>query len=399
MPIGNFYQQTGISIFAYEPTINVSTPSYTPEGLLFDTDLSNRVSSYTHTISAFGGYDRASFSINYDELGASEWIDKLGYHVVVYNPYITKIWEGFVNKITISVGGLTATRGPLTDIANSVFVVYSTFDGSTVPPTLGMRETTAVTTNSVSQNRYGVIQKAISIGGASEENAEQVRDVWLAENALPDTGQSFNSQASVNTRVIVECLGYYHWLGLFVWNSTVSGDREISDAIKDVFNYENTYINGMYSTDLSNIETPASTVDIKRYVNENQTALARIKYLVAFGDGADNRQLFGIYNDLTPYYYSIPTEIEYTQSIGRNVQTVRDAAGNVLDPWDIVPGKWLEFTDFLTTSKLSADFDENPRIEFMESVTYTAPYSVTHTGNKVGTFKQRLAKFGLTGVG
>jgi hypothetical protein len=306
---------TGLSISIFEPTIDPSTPSYVPDGNLVDDLIAQKATGYSHTISAFGGYDRASININYNLVNAEDWIDRVGYHVEVWSPSLEKIWEGFINKITITAGSLSVTRGPLMDIGNRVRVVYSTVDSSISPPVVGSRARTADATATLSQNRYGVIARGVSVGGVSPANAVILRDSWIEENSLPETGKSFNSGSQSSANVTLEILGYFHWLKLFMYNDTTFGTREISLIIQDVFAEEAANINGLYSTDMTGITTPAAPISIKRYINKDLTALARIKFCVSYGDATFVRYLFGIYSDRKPFYYSIPTTIEYHQNI------------------------------------------------------------------------------------
>lgn len=392
-------QQTGLSISLFKPTIDTPTPSYVPDGTLVDDTLAIKATGYQHTIMALGGYWKAFLNINYNLVQAEDWIDYLGYHVEVYNPSLVKIWEGFINKVSINVGGLSVVRGSLVSIGNRVFVIFSTVDTTTTPPTVGMRETTAVATDTDSQDKYGIIEKYVSVGGVAPADATQLRDSWIAENALPETGQSFNNSSGATPNVTVEMLGYVHWLNLFGYNDTTTGTREISDVLDDIFTYEAASVNGMFSTDLTQIITPASTVNVNRYTNKNNTAWNRVKFMVSHGDGADNRQLFGIYNDRQPFYDTIPTDIEYTQRITDPRQRIETPQGLEIKPWNVLPGKWLEYTDFLVGAIVPATFREDPRIEFIESVTFTAPWNITHSGSKVGTLNQKLAKLGLAGAG
>lgn len=399
MTTPTLFQSIGISIGLFKPTIDTSTPSYNPKGHIIESDLAFKVTGYQHNIQALGGYWSATLNINYNLVNAEDWIDRLGYHIEVYDPSLDKIWEGFVNRVKLGVGSLSVTRGPLIDVGNRGFVMYSTVDTSTTPPTVGMRETTATAENTDSQDKYGIIEKSISVGGVAPTDATQLRNTWLAENALPETGQTFNSGSGSTPNVTIECLGYVHWLNLFTYNDTTSGTREISAAIADIFNYEAASVNGMFSTDLSGIVTPGSTVSVNRYTNDNNTAWNRIKFLVSHGEGNDDRTLFGIYNDLKPQYDVIPTDTAYQQRISDPKQRIETPQGLEVKPWNVLPGQWLLYTDFLVGKVPPANKRDDPRYEFIESVIYTAPWGLTHTGNKAGTLSQKLAKLGLAGAG
>jgi hypothetical protein len=77
---------------------------------------------------------------------------------------------------------------------------------------------------------------------------------------------------------------------------------------------------------------------------------------------------------------------------------VETLQGLEVKPWNVLPGKWLEYTDFLIGGTTPTNFREDSRIEFIEQVTYTMPWGLTHSGNKVGTLNQALAKLGLAGA-
>ena len=159
-------QASGFTILVYKPSIGAVT--YTPAGTLVG-EFSREVEQYQHTIAALGGYDSASFSINDRQEKLEDWLDRVGYHVEVYNPDLILIWEGFIDSVALNLGPLAITRGELTDIGNRVQCIYSAVDTTTTPPTMGMRIKTAVADNATSQLRYGIIEKLLSVGGATQE--------------------------------------------------------------------------------------------------------------------------------------------------------------------------------------------------------------------------------------
>lgn len=377
-------------------TIRISEPVVVSSNIV-EKNIADRVTSYKHSTTAFGGYDKCTFNVNENLGGSEKWIDRLFCHVEVFSPDLVKVWEGFINKIKIAAGGLTLTRGPVTDIGNRVSVVYSTVDTTVTPPIVGMRATTAATNDTDSQAIYGIIEKYVSVGGATDASALQIRDTWLADNSLPETSQSFTTAGLSSPNVTVECLGYYYYLNLFAYNDTTSGTREISAILNDIFTYEAT-LNGIFSTDVAGIETPAAPVSIARYTNDGNSALDRVKYCVSVGDDNDARWLFGIYADRKPYYTAAPTDIEYHQRISSQRQDVTSILQDIVFPWEVLPGKWLRYTDFLTGRPAYTEMRADPRNEFIEKVTFTAPYTIVHTGNKQNSLDQKLAKFGLSGA-
>ena len=88
------------------------------------------------------------------------------------------------------MGTLTAVRGPLLDVDNKVAVAYSTVDTSVSPPVVGMRDTTAFESDTDSQDQYAIQEYILSVGGSSETNAEQLRDVHLNDNKDPPRSEN-----------------------------------------------------------------------------------------------------------------------------------------------------------------------------------------------------------------
>ena len=110
--------------------------------------------------------------------------------------------------------------------------------------------------------------------------------------------------------------------------------------------------------------------------------------------------LFGVYEDRKIEYREVPDTILYTQKlndVGINLKDRR--TNNYVKPWDIKVGQWVQVNDFLIGKNIPNDtFREDPRIMFIESITYTAPYGVSINGGKTDTLTQKLAKLGLGGL-
>ena len=383
-----------------KPTISLFKPiidggSYTPDGLLFDT-LTDQVDTYQHTIQAFGGYWNASFAIRDRKDRIEEWIDKgIGRHIVVHDNTLTVIWEGFVNRISATLGPLSVVRGPLMDVANRVNMVYSTVDTSTDPPTMGVRERTGVQENTDSQDKYGILETYLSCGGATEAEAQEARNQYLEERKEPKTTQTVALGAQNEPTVLVECLGYVEWFKRYVYNYTTNtGTQDLDDQLQDIIDAQ---LNGIIDETFNRIDT--NTLAVKRYENDDNTAMDLIKGLIAQGDAADDRYLFGVYANRVPVYEEAPTELEYQLRLADPRQQIETIEGNVVMPWQVLPGKWLLFSDLLLGKSIATDLRLDPRAMFIESVTFTAPWGLSLQGGDTDKLSQKLAKMGLAGVG
>ena len=145
-----------------------------------------------------------------------------------------------------------------------------------------------------------------------------------------------------------------------------------------------------------------NTRQVGVFEDGQRTAMAIIKEIVNMGgvdpetEEEDVRFIFGVYRDRQFSYHAIPEEITYITRLtdGR----IESAAGGFPSPWTVVPGQWLLVEDVFI-GKLSAASrpSEDPKMIFIESVTYNAPYGLSIKGGRSSTFKNRIERLGLGG--
>jgi hypothetical protein len=156
--------------------------------------------------------------------------------------------------------------------------------------------------------------------------------------------------------------------------------------------------NAVFSTVYANLAANTFAIPIEE--NNCKTAMEYIRQLVSIGDAASARYVFGFYEDRVAYYNAIPTTPEYQYQLSSGSQAVEMYADNsTVYPWDVRPAKWIFITDFLIgrVSSTTAIRDD-PRMMFIESLNFTAPFSLQLQGAKVSTLPQRLAQLGLGGM-
>jgi hypothetical protein len=283
------------------------------------------------------------------------------------------------------------------NVANRVTTIYSTIDPTT-NTVIGTRAKTTVSNDTTSQGLYGIIQKVLSVGGATAVTAAQIQSTYLKENAYPETSRSLNlgtdSGNNSGVTVTIDCLGYYHWLNLYAYNQTVvTGTINASDKIIAIINAQ---LNSII-TDTTNILS--NTVQVTAFENDDYTAYNILQEAVSMGDASDNRWVFGVYQNRKAFYNQMSSTVDYILHLMDSSQKVETPIGAEIYPWNILPGKWLMFPDFLIgrTSETNPRYD--PRCMFIEDVTYTMPWGLALNGGKTATLAQKLAKLGLAGVG
>lgn len=383
MAIPSAFGGTGLSVI-------VSNPLALGGG--FRDTLTDRVSGWQHEIRAVGGYysARATLADTLERL--EDWfIDGLGRGIAVYDEAGVAIWEGFVNQVEIAAGPLRAVRGPVLDIANRVDLWYSTVDTSTTPPTVGIRKSVGVANNTESQAIYDIMQTLLSTGGCTAANATHLRDMHLDVYAWPETDAQMGSADAPS--LSIECTGYVRYLEKYVFNDTVStGLGNLSTKLASILTADP---NSLFTQSIA-----ANTLQVPLYENDNAVAWDLLKNLVLLGDANYARYLFGVYANRVARYEAASTSVDYQQALRDPAQHFMDANGAIVKPWNVLPGKWLFFPDFLI-GRVPQDtaLASDPRAAFLESVRYIAPYGLQWTGGKSNRIQQRLAQLGLSGMG
>jgi len=361
-----------------------------------DIDISNRHSSYSHVIQADGGYWTANFAIDGNQQTIEDWIDRgIGRHVTVYNPGLEIVWEGFVDKIAASLGRLSVTRGPLSDIANRVWADYSSSDTSTTIPIIGVRDTTTASSDTTSQGLYGIWDHVLSCGSVPTAEVAAMQATYLAEHAYPVTSQELGgnvSNPSGRPSVRVECKGYCQLFNQFYYNNLTSGVDDLTTKLADVIDYDP---NGILTS--TNADITANTLSVPMYDDQDRLAWSVIKELLSAGDASDNRYTFGVYANRRIVYAPISDELAYTERLHDPAQRVETPAGVWVKPWDVLPARWLFTPDFLVGRTPPTTMRLDPRYMFIESITYTEPWGLQLRGGQFDTVQQRMARYGLQG--
>ena len=382
--IGSLFRSLGVSVQVFDPLIR---------GGSYIGDITYKLQGYQHEKASVGGYLSMSITLIDNVSSLEEWFENgIGRHIVTYNPGGIPIMEAFVNQLTFNIGAMSEQRGPLMGIGITVRAIYSPKDSSVYPPVVGATTTTVLVQDAVSVAKYGAVEKAISAGACTLAEAEQARDSFLNEYKNPESTGGLNLSSMNMPNIVLDCLGYVKWTDVYVFSSVVAGYISISDYIKALLGAE---YNSMFSTDYDWIATNAFLVGAS--APGEQYASTLIKALLQIGDANDNRYIFGCYTNRKFRYNAIPTTIKYHHYLSDPGQKIYEN-DNPVDPWDVEPGHWAFVPDFLTGRVIQdTSLRKDPRNKFIESVVYTAPYSVDLSGGKTDPLSQFLAKLGAGG--
>lgn len=394
MAVATGLQAVGLSLNVYQPDFTGGV--YTPRGT-WRMSLRWEVGSWTHEIAANGGYVSASFRIEGSSDKISFWLEQaLGWHVELTNEANQVIWEGFVNVMDAQVGTLRYSLGPVMNISNRVRTTYTPIiDDSVLPPMTGTTTTTIYTEDATSQGRYGTLERVLTSGTTTTESAEQYRDTYLSEEADPESSENIALAQSANASVTIQLRGYYDYLNRYYYENLSALTTTVKLKIEAILGAD---ANSLFSTDYSQIA--ANAVLTNNWANGEQTALTILKAEAALGDINNTRFTLGVYNNQKVVYAGEPTEIFYIHNLGDIEQRIALFKSNArVWPWNLRPARWLQVSNFMVGRvRPGLSLREDPRNIFIESVRYTAPYTVQINGAKISTLPQYLAKKGLGGI-
>lgn len=391
MTTPTIHDATGIIIIASPPIMGSAV------GLNYR--FANDIEAYQHDIVADGGFATCQFTVRVTKQIIDKWLEHgVATHIVVYDATTKEIWCGFVNKVSFSVGSLSAVRGPLFDIANRITVVYTPIIDPNVDPIVtGSATETPIAEDTDSQARYGIIEKIVAGGqlldDGTTDSAEEIRNLYLEEHKNPFTDETITIGQISEPMMTVECLGYSEWLKAYAFNefavTTVTLDTQVKNVLDDD-------PNGIFNTDQQFIEANAQLTNT--YEDKNRFANTVISEIVSLGDATDNRWVFQVYENQFCYYRAIPTEVEFLHSLTSSSQNITRMDDSAIEPWEMRPAVWIEIVDFIIGQAAYPSLRQDPRIMFAERVTFTAPNSLAITGARISTVKQRAAQLGVGGV-
>ncbi|MFH1635312.1 MAG: hypothetical protein ABIG63_15075 [Chloroflexota bacterium] len=337
---------------------------------------------------ATGGYHSLSLTDRSKQLDVEEWLaNGLMRHIEVWSEAPIHVWEGFVDSITASLGSLSFTLGPVTQIANRVSIIYSPVDTSTDPPAVGITTDTVIVENIDSQARYGIWPVILTAGTTTLTDAEEYANSYLNHHAWPVATRQVNTEGN-DVSITIDCLGYFHMLN-YPYAAVGPGTQDASAKIDAIVNNTSNPNSSWLPFNRTFIDS-SNTLQVIQAEDQNRLASNIIKEIAALGDISDNRWLFGVYNHREIHYHAAPTDVRYRMHLSDPKVRITDEGAEVA-PCAIVAGEWLKFLDFALGQE-AISLRQDPRSMFIETATYRAPWSLDLQGGNVDTVRQILAQ-------
>ncbi len=313
--------------------------------------LGGRVDDYEHTITNEIGFDsmRCTFAAR-DLVECVEWMNNLGASVVVVDPEGRAVWEGLLFDVDVTFGRKTAAVS-LDDVANSVRVKYAADSG--------VQAATSDVTSAASIARYGTKMRAINFSTSTATAAAARAAVVLSQTAWPRSKQAGGAETGAGgggASITLQFRGWWHTLDWLLLSSSSTTTTQTSAQVATLLAAYNS-TNAFFSTLTAKIT--ATGVSDTEYVESETTYAEQIPKLLASGNSSSQRVVFGIYETraltVEPWAGATPSTITYYES--DRDQVIRDAYGNIVEPWSLRPNAMAQLVDLVEPTPASGPID------------------------------------------
>lgn len=327
-------------------------------------NLGRRLKSYTHTICATGGFESAAFAFVCEREEGLTWLRRLMSSVVVSSPDAMIVWEGFVSRVTFTIGGQTRSVS-LDRMFNRARTRFTN--------SLGGARVTNVASNAASIARFGTKDAVLSLNNTDDTPAANYRDTMLSRYAWPrmepQTRIGIGGQQQGEPTVQIECTGWFYALDWLVTSdpslTTTATGTQLANLLS-AYNATNAFLT------LDSRFIPTTGVSAPETIPADTTYRARAEELLNLGTSAAQRLAYGVYAGRVfkaqTWAGATPDTISYRAQLA-NGRLMNKWSGPV-EPWDVRPDAMLEVVDLLDPSPVATAPDAAAR-QYIERVTCT----------------------------
>lgn len=305
---------------------------------------------------ALGGPDWAEVTVSSAPMDVWRLLGWLRYGVEIRNQLHQRVWWGYVESVSITVGAIRIGVS-LETMHNRVAVVYSYVEPST--QSVGTRATTTWAQDDESVAAYGIKEVLTSIDGATVEQAENARDVHLAQNRLPVPMP--DTRAGDDLEAQLFCRGWWDTLNWRYYANGATNSVETTQQIADMVNGAGQFFSGVDIMD-------SSGVLASEYRDGDGTAQDELVNLLRTGTSAGQRLLATVTPERFLRVYREPSAANVALHLTTDGR-ISDRVGNPLPDGVLPVGRWLALKDVIPGTALTAHL-ASPSPFFVERAEY-----------------------------
>ena len=317
-----------------------------------------RVDRYSWSM--IGGPDKAYLQAS---VTADKWelMKLLRCPVEIYGDDGSAVWWGYVNRVSVPNGDNQRVGKGLDELYNYIIASYT--DGDTT-----------ATSEAQSIAEYGQKEKRINISNANQTQAEQQRDIYLAEHQYPSIEFDFSGGRQ---EIQIECYGWYKSLDWKYYADSDQTNTANETQIQSIVTSAGQFLNGSVIEDATGFTS-------NEYRDGTTTALTSVNQLL--NAGTTNTRPLLAYVDKDRYLHvyeraAEPLEPSYLLQQDNKLTTL---PGDVIADQECRVGVWAKLKD--------APGVDMPAF-FIESAEYDASENRT-SYRPAGSYEQvRLAQY------
>lgn len=246
------------------------------------------------TWTAVGGPELAEIAVAGRLLDLWQVLDWLRCPVELRNPLQQPVWWGYVEAVSIAVGAVTVGVS-LESMHNRLAVLYSYVEPGT--QTVGTRQTTEWAQDDHAVSQYGVKEFVASVDGATPAQAENTRDILLAQHKFPIPIVEMSDGDRVETRII--CRGWWDTLRWRYYANGATNSVQTTTQIAALVDGVGQFLSGADIVDPSGIVA-------SEYKDGDATAQAVIHDLLRSGTASGRRLLASVTHARALQVYAEP---------------------------------------------------------------------------------------------
>jgi hypothetical protein len=308
--------------------------------------------------SAVGGPLEARIQVIGEDAALWDTLALLRCPVEILDPYGLPVWVGYIHAAEAKVTAALTVGVTLETMANRVQVAYSFVAAGS--DSVGERKTTTAATAPASIATFGTKETMVSIGGATTEQAEALRNRILEQRQLPGPIVNIGT-ISPEKRATLICRGWWSTLDWQLYANTAKNGVATTTQIANIIAAKGQFFTGVRVVN-------ASGVTSSEYRDGDQTALAEVKALLESGT-INNRRL------LARVGFNRQVEI-FEEPASSSAPWLLEASGRLLDPkylpanlYSCPVGFWLGLKDVIPPY-VAAAYLLKPTPMFIEETTY-----------------------------
>lgn len=356
-------------------SINALAPIIQQPANSFHERLDENLSGESYAISVERGFETAAFTLRGNIEYLRGWFDNgLARDVTMVGPDGKVAWEGFVNSMGLSFGGIQLKHG-LDRFGNRIIYTYVPLNTAVNPPTEGT-ETTITKNDTLSQSIFGIKLATVTADKATPATAADTAALTeLTRLSNPQRGQSSRIGTSGAPTLRVDLRGYAFMADWYNYSQVVSSGTDTATAIIQLVLAADP--NSVLSTDSRSIETNSEATElywedtvawkvVRTIVNRGET-VGGIGIPWAGGIYEGRRLVLKKSERLDVNNNPVSTNQFQRVFHSPSVDVFSDESGGEIPPWHLRPDR-IVIAESLGTQM------------YVRRVNYTPPIKVTLSG-------------------